>query len=62
MDDTQTDLCLIDSIDRLSESTVEFIHLTVIPLTRSEVVKCLRDYDTRNKFSTLSLANASEAN
>lgn len=62
MDDTQSALRLIDSIDRLSESTVEFIHSTITPLSRKGVVKYLRDFDTRHNFNTVSSANASEAN
>lgn len=62
MDDAQLALCLIDSIERLSESTVEFIHSTVMPLTQRKVSKYLCDYDTRHNFSTLSSASISEAN
>lgn len=58
MDNAQSALRLIDSIDRLSESTVEFIHTTVIPLSRRDVIKYLRDFDTRHNFST----STSEAN
>lgn len=62
MDEAQSALRLIDSIERLTESTVEFIHSTVVPLTRRDVVKYLRDYDTRHNFSSLSSASVIEAN
>lgn len=52
MDDTQSAIQLIDSIDRLTESTVEFIHSTISPLTRREVSKYLREYDMRHNFVT----------
>lgn len=53
MDDTQSAIRLIDAITTLPPSIIEFIHATVSPLTRKDVIKYLCDYDTRqNSFST----------
>lgn len=52
MDNTQSAIRLINSIERLSESTVEFIHSTISPLTRREVSRYLREYDMRHNFVT----------
>lgn len=50
MDDIQSAIRLIDSIECLPESTVEFIHSTISPLNRRDVNKYLREYDMRHNF------------
>lgn len=53
MDDVESALRMLDSMEsRLTEVTVELIHKTVILFSRREVIKYLRDYDSRHNFST----------
>lgn len=53
MDDVESALRMLDSMEsRLTEVTLELIHKTVILFSRREVIKYLRDYDSRHNFST----------
>lgn len=62
MPDTQTARMLIMSIPTLSETTVELIHATVIPLTRKGVSDYLRQYDQRHKWTSSAIREVNGVN
>lgn len=61
MSDQQSARMLISSIPTLSETTTELIHTQVVPLTQKGVCNYLREYETRQGWSSPAMREAKAA-